>query len=177
MNYVTLAVIFFALYFDRLNIIFYLLISALLHEFGHISACYLCKTPPKINISVFGIKLTNYPSVKYKKLFVILSGPLVNLLLFFVSHYIVKYKFSLKTYIFMCVNLVIGIFNLLPIYFLDGGQIVTTFVQNKTLRNIFDFISLLTIVITVTILSDNTTVSFISFIIFLVYYIINQNHQ
>jgi len=136
LEYITLVIVFFAFVFDRLNIFVFMLISAFLHEAGHILVCIALKTKPKVLISPFGIKLCGYPQNKISKLMVLSGGPFANLLIIIIMSFLLCHSFSLNKYIFMCINIVIMFFNMMPIHFLDGGQIVLLFCDNKIIRNI-----------------------------------------
>lgn len=93
----------------------------LLHELGHILGGLLCKIYPKqINIYPFGgLTIFNMKvnTSSLKELFIALSGPLFQIFTFFLfksyfDFYFVKY------------NLFLIVFNLLPIYPLDGSKII-----------------------------------------------------
>lgn len=174
MKYYLLVIAFFALIFDELNIFFYLVISSFLHESGHIIACFLCGSRPHIDISVFGIKLKGYPNSIMKKLVVITCGPAVNLLLIIISKYLLSNEFNLNIYVFMIINIILLLFNCLPIYFLDGGQIAMLFLQNKYIRAILDIISILIVFIVLLSVSNNKIISICLFSLFVVYYFINR---
>lgn len=160
--------------FDRLNIFFYLIISALLHEAGHIIADIACGYKPRIKVSVFGICLKNYPFEKRKKFWVLICGPLVNILLIAASCALLNFNFSVNRYIFMCVNIVLLIFNILPVSFLDGGQLLNIFVSNKKILTAAEIISLLLITVILFYLTENKTVSAVGISLFLTYYCINK---
>ena len=174
MKYYLFVIIFFALIFDKLNILFYLIISSVLHETGHIVACFACGSSPQIEVSFFGIKLKGYPDSKLKKVVVTLLGPAVNLFLIIISKYFLSKNFNLNIYVFMVVNTVILSFNCLPIYFLDGGQLVMTFSQNKYIRVLLDIISLIAVLIISLSTSNNIDISVCIFFVFLIYYFINR---
>ena len=174
MKYYLLVIAFFALIFDELNIFFYLVISSFLHESGHIIACFLCGSRPHIDISVFGIKLKGYPNSILKKMVVIICGPAVNLILIIVSMILLSTEFNLNIYVFMVVNTIILLFNCLPIYFLDGGQIAMLFLQNKYIRAILDIISILIVFIVLISVSNNVIISICLFSLFIMYYFINR---
>lgn len=174
MIYFVLFISFFALIFDKLNIFLFLILSSILHEMGHIIACLISGNKPKIDISLFGIKLSNYPNNKYKKLFILVSGPLVNLILIFISILLNLHSFKLNRYVFMCVNIVLLIFNILPISFLDGGQIISVFCDNHHMRKFLDLISFLLIIMAIFAVSSNKIISLIVLFIFVVYYILNS---
>ena len=173
MEYILLILIFLLLLFDRLNIFLYIIIASVLHESGHITACLLCGYIPKIKISVFGIKLSNYPNKTYKKLLIIIAGPLINLLAVIVCKMILNYKFVLNVYIFMAVNVITFTFNLLPLGFLDGGQIADIFVKKLKIRKLLNILSFILISILIVLFSDNVIYSFFILFIFITYYILN----
>ena len=174
MEYIFPVLIFFALIFDRLNIFFFLLVSSVLHESGHIAACILCNSKPRISASVFGFKLSRYPDEKNKKLFVLISGPSVNFALIIVTAILLKDSFSLQKYIFLNINIIIFFFNMLPIYFLDGGQIVRMFTRNTKLLKLIDIVSIITVVIISVRFSGNKLHSVGAIVLFITYYIINK---
>lgn len=105
------------------------------HEFGHILA--IIKYDKKISgvkINAFSIDIEqNYDfNISNKKeLVVLLCGPLINLIFFAI--FALFYKIlNLNIFkIFSIQNLIIGILNLLPIYSLDGGQILFIFLKQK----------------------------------------------
>ena len=175
MVYIYLVLLFFALLFDKLNIIFFLLFSALMHECGHIAACMMCRTNPKIKLSVFGIRLYNYPVKRLQKFFVLLCGPSVNFLLIIVSFIKLNNHFTIDCYIFMCVNIVIFIFNLLPFEFMDGGQIIAVFSDNVRLKIILEIFSFIIIIFAITYISADLLHTSIAFLLFIIYYFINKN--
>lgn len=174
MKYITLVIVFFSLIFDRLNIFLFLLISALLHEAGHILVCIALKTKPKISISPFGIKLCGYPQNKISKLMVLSGGPFANLLIIIIMSFLLCHRFSLNKYIFMCINIVIMLFNLLPIHFLDGGQIILLFCDSKIIRNIMDICGFIVLAMVIFVFSDNILLSLSAFGLFVIYYLINK---
>lgn len=89
-----------------------LLTFSSLREFGHLVMLAVCKgKAEKIAFSYYGFALKyadNLP--KIKEVFVIFSGPLVNLILYLI----------LKDEI----NLILFVLNMLPVYPLDGGRIL-----------------------------------------------------
>lgn len=174
MEYVTLSFVFFALVFDKLNIFLYLVICSLLHELGHIAACIICKEKPVVNFSIFGIKLRRYTNDRYKKLTILIAGPAVNLVLMLVSYGWISYEYSLKAYVFMAVNAIIFLFNMLPVNFLDGGQILALFCRNHILRKTADLISFFLLVILIFAFSNNTYYSFAILLFFAVYYFLQN---
>lgn len=118
-----------------------LMIFALIHELGHIlTGICLGFRPKSIHIMPFGISvnfnsnLTDYNKkigkgnlLNLKKLVVAIAGPLTNIVIIIICC-ILKFDFEKmnSTYIIYA-NLILGIFNLLPIYPLDGGRIIKEF--------------------------------------------------
>lgn len=96
-----------------------------IHELGHIITTYILKEEISIlKILPFGFscKLKNQSQVdKNKMLKILIAGPAVN----FVTAGLVFYW----TQEFAIINFLIGIFNLLPIFELDGMRIVSILIK------------------------------------------------
>jgi stage IV sporulation protein FB len=118
--------IFFALFLitGQSKIYAILMAFAFIHEIGHlIAGILLGLKPKKMKIMPFGISI----SFKYckktniQRLLIAAAGPVTNLLiagiLFFVS------DFNERSLIIYS-NILIALFNLIPIYPLDGGRII-----------------------------------------------------
>lgn len=116
---------------------FALLISAFLHETGHILALSFCgEKPKKICIYPFGVDMQCcMANLSYKKeLFVLLSGALTNILISLLSLTVCVFAYSrLALFITVC-NAFLGISNLIPISGLDGGRALYAFLcmRDKT---------------------------------------------
>ena len=112
---------------------------AIIHECGHLLAgIILGMQPDKIEIKPFGVSIDFYINKKdynikmgrgnlleLKKIMIALAGPLVNALIIFVLciptiFYINDYNKMSMIYS----NIALIIFNILPIYPLDGGRIL-----------------------------------------------------
>lgn len=145
-----------------------------MHETGHIVACFLSGVKPRVELSVFGIKLCGYPRTRIKKFIVLICGPMVNLILSAVAKCFLTNAFHLDVYVFMVVNLVIFTFNCLPVFFLDGGQIFALFCNNSTVRIALDFISIIVVCVVAVVFSDNVIVSATMITLFMTYYFINK---
>jgi stage IV sporulation protein FB len=108
--------------------VLFMLLTATLHELGHIAALAFCKV--KIRTLVLGLfggtlilekKLISYP----KEVAVALSGPLVNLFISFALFFVLRHGFDADIFFAFLSNASYGIFNLLPILGLDGGCALT----------------------------------------------------
>lgn len=173
MHYIALVIIFVALVFDRLNIFLYLIISSFCHEAGHILVCRMFGQKPIVHLSVFGAKLSGYPVHRWKKLAVLIAGPFINFIFLIFSCLMITNHFSLDVYVFGCINAVILIFNMLPVSFLDGGQIIAVFCSDSRLQKLLDFISFTSIFALIIIFSSNIYLSFAAVAVFVIYYLLN----
>lgn len=127
--------------------------AAVLHELGHIVAMCLCNCKPiKIVFKLFDIRIINnnrYLCSYSSSMFIVIAGVLVNFALCCIS-----YCFWITTQlqffqIFSLVNLFTGLFNLLPVSNLDGGQALFLLLQRKfsekTTDSIIDILTVLLI--------------------------------
>ena len=144
--------LFLLIFFLTKQIEIYILfmIFAIIHEFGHLIIGILMGFKPKgislmpigvsINFSIsckeYSKKIKNIKIIYLKKLFIAMAGPITNFLImiFFIVFNIYTLKNLREQIIYS--NFVIGCFNLLPIYPLDGGRIFKCIVHIK--RNIVD---------------------------------------
>lgn len=110
---------------DRTNSALLCLISAILHELGHLCAIYFFKEKPKeIIFTPFGIRIERKENSVLsfpKEAMCAFAGPFVNLILSFIF---------LNTY-FSEINLAIAFLNLLPCEPLDGSKIMENILKTK----------------------------------------------
>ena len=101
-----------------------LLFAALAHELGHYALLRKLKVEvTEIHISPFGAKMCtgDRRRLSYgEEMLTVLAGPLCNLLLALLLAFAGRY--SDVAYLFSGAQLVLGLFNLLPIHPLDGGS-------------------------------------------------------
>ena len=113
-----------------------IMIFAIIHEIGHLLAGLLMgMKPEKIEIMPFGVSISFKINVKeynkkikkgnrleIKKMIVALAGPITNFIIILITS---NLKIDLiKSMLIIYTNFLIMIFNLLPIYPLDGGRIL-----------------------------------------------------
>jgi Zn-dependent protease len=103
----------------------------LIHEAGHLLAM-LC-TGSKPSSLIFrggGIRIV---TDKFDSVPVLLAGSAVNLTLFLCLYFTLP-ETDIYPIMFAVLNLVIGLFNLLPVGCLDGSKLLSIFVSEKALR-------------------------------------------
>ena len=119
------------------------MLFAFIHELGHIMAGVLLKFKPNsleimpVGISVgFESKLEDYDKkikkgtrLTIKKLIIALAGPFTNLIFVIIFLLFPVSFFGIERQLVIYANTLIGIFNLIPIYPLDGGRIVKNFLH------------------------------------------------
>ncbi len=130
--------LFLILFYFTKQIEMYLLILlfAFIHELGHLFVGLIVGMKPEkigimpsgINISFkvkpqdYNVKIKKGTLLELKKIIVASAGPITNFILIIISG---KINLDLVSYIMVVLsNLIILIFNLLPIYPLDGGRIL-----------------------------------------------------
>ena len=126
--------------------------AVLIHELGHLLMMIkLGFLPEKIKISAFEIKIFDskrQSRSEKQNFFIIFSGPAVNFICFipFYLLYLLGNKFVLP---FAISNLSVGLFNLLPVLSLDGGQLVFIILRQRVgadkAEKIVDIITFITI--------------------------------
>ena len=109
---------------------------AILHELGHLFMGLLLGLKPekidlipmglavsfKVNISDFNKKKKRGNVEVLKEIFIAIAGPVVNLIILILALIFIKDEMLKKLIVYA--NLLIFMFNLLPIYPLDGGRIL-----------------------------------------------------
>lgn len=130
--------IFLILFFLTKQIYMYVTIMffAIIHELGHLTTgIILGMKPEKIEIMPYGVsisfklnmddynkKLNKGNMLEIKKIIVALAGPVTNLFIILITYILNLDMFV--TSIIIYTNILLIIFNLLPIYPLDGGRIL-----------------------------------------------------
>lgn len=118
-----------------------IIIFAIIHELGHLIAGLLMgMRPEKLELKPYGVsisfkiipsdynkKIASGNKLEMKKIIVAIAGPLTNLLMIFIFSNIELGLFSNLMIIYA--NILLIIFNLIPIYPLDGGRILKGFLH------------------------------------------------
>lgn len=115
--------IFILFFLGLLNYFLVFFISILIHEITHavIGMFYGLKIK-NIGISMGGVSIEfdNFNLNYIKKIVIYATGPVMNLFLSLVTYCIFKERYIF----FVLTNLALAIFNLIPLYPLDGGKII-----------------------------------------------------
>lgn len=137
--------IFIALFYltKQIEIYAMLMIFAILHECGHLIAGLIMGfKPEKINIMPIGLSISfkipieNYNKkveksniLSVKKIIIAFAGPIINIMIALIVTFI-NFNFTeVQRLNIIYANIIIFIFNLLPIYPLDGGRILKQFIK------------------------------------------------
>ena len=108
--------------------------AVIIHECGHLFAMLICKSPPdKIKISLFEIKITNSSrqlNTTRQNLCSTASRPMAFVWLLIVLYLLYLYNSEFLLPIAMA-NLCTGLFNMLPVMSLDGGQLMYVILCRK----------------------------------------------
>lgn len=122
--------------FDKPYIAILTVICALLHELGHILAFMFFSRNYRLFSVTSGFRLASNERLSYKEeLFIALSGPLINIILFLLASPFVLFHCSEYARIFGLINLFTAISNLIPIEGYDGYRVAECFInQYSSLR-------------------------------------------
>lgn len=120
------AVLCFMLIVDRTGLIVPTLFAVFIHESGHLLAMWAADCQPHaVRIIPTSVQIIRgFSKKKYGEAAITLCGPLANLVMFgalICNYFIFKSEQSLM---FSLLNLVIAVFNLLPVSGLDGGTLL-----------------------------------------------------
>ncbi len=128
------AVLCFMLVVDRTGLIIPTLFAVFIHETGHLLAMWAADCQPKvIRLIPTSVQIVRgFSPKKCGEIAITICGPAANLVIFGVliaNYFMFKNEQSL---IFSLLNLVIAVFNLLPVSGLDGGTLLTAAISQFT---------------------------------------------
>lgn len=197
---INLKIFFFIIIFcltRQIEIYGILMLFAFFHELGHLFAGImlgykpqsLCINPVGLSIA-FDIKAEDYNEkvrkgnmLALKKMIIAASGPIVNFLIVLIFMLFDLNFFYISREFIIYANILIGLFNLIPIYPLDGGRILKNLLHIiDGLKNSYTYINTISYasVIVLTVFSSiiimylkNISVLFI--LGYLWYLVINEN--
>lgn len=100
--------------------------SSLLHEMGHLLTMSAVGNKPQcVRLEITGINIKRAQSIKIStknELLIALGGPFVNAIIFIICCFVICFYQSEFSMTVACINLILMIFNLLPVKRLDGGM-------------------------------------------------------
>ena len=122
---------------NQIKIYAMIMLFAIIHEFGHLLAGILLgMKPAKMEIRPFGvsidfdvkgkdynIRIGKGNFIELKKIFVALAGPMTNVIIILIISNVFSFEYNDKM-IMIFSNMTLILFNILPIYPLDGGRIL-----------------------------------------------------
>lgn len=117
------AVVVLLLIYDKSYTAIFALLAAVLHELGHL-VCFICygQTPIDVELNALGMRIKREHEISLslkQEAIVALAGPFVNLTIALATCLVQSGEVFTRA---MMINLVLGCFNLLPIFELDGGR-------------------------------------------------------
>lgn len=120
--------------FDTVPVAIMTILSALIHELGHLTPLLLSKgeIPSLPSGKLNGLRIRIKKQLSYKEeLVVLICGPLFNLL-FSAVFFILHFKFGKYFYLFYFINIMTMVSNLLPIRQYDGYKIISCIISIKS---------------------------------------------
>lgn len=118
---------------DRTGLALPTLFSVFVHEIGHLFAMWVLDCEPKsIRLIPASIQVTKSITNKYTgDIWIALSGPMINFVLFGSLYFNYLTFKNPNTQIWALINLIIALFNLLPVNGLDGGTILFSLIAKS----------------------------------------------
>ncbi len=111
------------------------IVSSMFHESGHLLIMLLLDNKPeKLRFELTGINIIRKQDIKIStknEVLISLGGPLINLIIVIICCAFLLYYNSDKILTFACINLILMIFNLLPIKKLDGAAVLFYLLSGK----------------------------------------------
>lgn len=163
------------LLFDKSGYMSFSLLFSAVHEIGHILMMFILGKPPKaIRIMFYGLEIKTSVFSKKEMIMIALSGPLVNILISII--FIVLSMFFDDVGFAVLINLIIALFNLLPVSTLDGGDVLLSalslkfdyYTSKKIAKNISLFFSIIILIFgVVLVFYNNFSIAFVGIYLFM----------
>lgn len=156
LSFLFMAAITVMLATDKTGYMLPALFAIFLHEAAHLFMMWLLECAPKrIKLIPASVQISTSLSKRYKNdVLIALSGPCANIVVFATLYFnYLAYKNEATLY-FALLNLVIGVFNLLPVKGLDGGTVLYSILCKYTDVNKACLIMrLITIILAISVIS------------------------
>lgn len=124
------AIIIILIITKQIEIYVWLMLFAFIHEMAHTIVGLILKLKPKtLEIQPFGVGIIfeSFENSERNKIIIALAGPITNILIALIFIFI---KIKVQTTI-VNVNILLAMFNLIPIYPIDGGRILKAILTTK----------------------------------------------
>lgn len=124
------AIIIILIITKQIEIYVWLMLFAFIHEMAHMIVGLILKLKPKtFEIQPFGVGIIfeSFENSERNKIIIALAGPITNILIALIFIFI---KIKVQTTI-VNVNILLAMFNLIPIYPIDGGRILKAILTTK----------------------------------------------
>ncbi len=127
------AVIAFMILIDRTGLIIPTLLAVSVHEIGHLIAMWAAECQPKaIRLIPASVQIIRGFSCKRgREIAISLAGPAANLAFFAMFLFVFSETESEWALRFCALNLVLAIYNLLPVNGLDGGAVLCRILERR----------------------------------------------
>ncbi len=127
------AIIAFVLYTDKTGLALPTGLAVILHEMGHLLAMKaLCCAPREIRLIPASVQLVKpFCARRGGEAIIALSGPVANIIFFLLFYGAYLLWGGSLTLLLAALNIILAVFNLLPVSGLDGGTLLRLFLEKR----------------------------------------------